>query len=251
LEDRPFAFVALTSNRSASGSQIAAFLTEKTEATFRVTLTDDPAAALKLVCGETPAAALLDGRALLAALAQDCGTLAFKLQGEDNNFGVKSDIIVRVLNTDNNPPQSPRDLRGRDFCRLNGEDIATWVLPSLSLRANSVNPAGDLKGIKEYATLTAMVQGVADGVCGAAGIPSGTLSDYSPTISGGELRVLATTPELPKATADALIDQIKRNPEEFAAVLGDYKLVEAEGDDYKDFLQFAQNAGLNLRTIGQ
>ncbi len=260
---RPFGFVALTTDKSASGSQIAEFLSDKTSSTFKVTLTNDPAEALKLICSETPTAAILDGRTLLAALAQNCGTLAFKMQGKDNNYGVKADIIVRVLSTDKNPPQSPRDLRGRDFCRLNGQDVVSWVLPSLTLKTSGVNPAGDLKGIKEFSTLEAMVQGLADGSCAAAGIPSGTLDSYSSIkVTNGELRLMTSTAELPnggliisgtvpKSVSDALTEQVRRNPEEFADVLGGFTLVAAEKDDYSDFIRFAENAGLNLRAIGQ
>jgi ABC-type phosphate/phosphonate transport system substrate-binding protein len=237
-------------------------LSDKTSSTFKVTVTNDPAEALKAICGETPGAALLDGRAALAAIVQNCGTLAFKMKDKDDNFGVKADIIVRVLGTDKNPLQAPRDLRGRDFCRLSGDDLTSWVLPSLTLRTSGVNPAGDLKGVKEFPNAEAMVQGLADGVCAATGIPSGTLSKFSVKLTGGQLRVITSTAELPyggivvspllpKAITETLIDQIRRNPERFSDLLGDYQLVEAKSTDYDDFIRFAQNAGLNLRAIGQ
>jgi ABC-type phosphate/phosphonate transport system substrate-binding protein len=194
----------------------------------------------------------------LAAVAQGCGKLVFKLTDSEGNFGVKADIIARQ---GGNPSVNTlRDLRGRDFCRLSGTDIQSWILPMLSMRTGGVNPAAELKGIKEYGSVEMMVQGVADGICGGAGIPAGTLSTYKPRITTGQLIVLTTTPELPyggllisntvpSALSDQLVKLIKDNPASLSSVLGTSKLVDAKPDDFSDFLRFADNAGLNLKTM--
>jgi len=259
---RPYRLVILSSDKTLSGSKLADFLSAQLSATFLVEFVNDEAAALTQLCSEKPSAAIMDGRSALAGLAQGCGALAFKLQDANGGFGVKSDVFAHIGTLDKNPPRSVADLRGKDFCRLTGGDLTSWMLPALALRAGGVNPAVDLKGVKEFDTPEKLVQAVADGLCAAGGLPAGTLSNYKPTLRDAELRLLTTTPEypnggmvisttIPKALADALIDLIRKNPDQFEPLLGGSKLVEAKADDFAGFTQFAQSAGLNLKTIGE
>lgn len=261
-EGRAFHVALVSSDPNADGSSLAKYLTAQSGTAFQVDVLSTSAQVLSQLCSGTPTFAWLDGPGLLAAQAQGCGnpTLKFE-QGTDKSTGVKADLITRA--GAKGDVSTLAGFKGRDFCRLNGSNVTSWILPSLSLRAAGLNPAQDLKGIKEYADTATMLQAVADGTCVGAGIPSGTLSTFSPKLGTGQsLTVLQTTPELPfgglviastvpTQIADDTVTLFSKYPDELHALLSADALDKVGANDYADFLKFAQNAGLNLKSLGQ
>lgn len=263
-EARAFHVAFVPSDKNASGSELARFLSDQTHTAFEVDLLSSYADALRQLCSDKPTFAWLDGRALLAAQAQGCGAPALKFQqGTGKSTGIKADLIVRTgLKDAKDEIKTVAAFKGKDFCRLNGEDVQSWILPSLAMRAGGLNPAQDLKGIKEFSDTAAVLQAVADGICISAGIPSGTLGSYNPKLTNGQLGVLTTTPELPfgglvvsstmpKAIADSVVDLFAKNRDRLNGLIKVDDLAQVTSSDFADFQKLAQNAGLNLKTLGQ
>lgn len=263
----PYHLVIVNADKSASGAKLAAFLSDQMGSAVEVDVVATQAEALAFVCGAKPSAAIGDGRLVLAALAQNCGALAFRLLGPDGKTGTRVDLIVRE-STDKNDRtlvKSIADLRSRDACRLSSGDLASWVLPELALRAGGLTPATDVRGFKEFATVDQMLQAVANGTCAFAGIASGTLSSYAVALAPGvTLRPLVTTPEYPYGglVMSALVPGpvatrwkalIGDNAAQLSGLLGAGKLAPAAdaNADLTEFIRFAESAGLDMRLIGQ
>jgi len=259
---RAYHVALIAQNGNSNGSDLAKYLTDKLGAAFEVNVLPSASDVLRQLCSGPPTFAFLDGPGLLAAQAQNCGTPALKYeQGDANSTGVKADIIARAGAKDAVTALS--GFKGRDFCRLNGQDVASWILPSLSLRAAGLNPALDLKGIKEFADPAAMLQAVADGLCAGASIPAGTLANYSPRLAVGQsLLVLQTTPEMPygglivantipRAVAADVSAVLGKDPTELRSLISADALDKVGSNDYADFQRLAQAAGLSLKTLGQ
>lgn len=262
---QPYHLAIVNTDRNASGGKLSAFLSAQLNSVVEVDIVETQAEALALLCSRKPSAAILDGRGVLAALAQNCGALAFRLQGADGKTGTRVDLIVRD-STDKNDKtlvKSVADLRGKDFCRISGVDLVSWLLPELAMKAGGLNPATDLKGIKEFTTTDAMLLAVAGGACAGAGIPAGSLNTAAVTLpTGTSFAVLATTPEypngglmisglVPASVADQWIRTLGDNPDQVAGLIGNARLIRGKTADLTEFTQFARNAGLDMASIGK
>jgi hypothetical protein len=149
----------------------------------------------------------VDGPALLAAKAQGCSTLAAKVRlGSDTEAatGMRAELVVRSVTR----ITAVGGLKDKDFCRVSSQDLVSWLLPVAMMRAGGVNPFTNLHSIKEYSDTTGMLQALADNACVAAGIPAGTLSQYSVTdrtgpvdITRSSTRSRSPSPEMPTMAA--------------------------------------------------
>lgn len=260
-EGRAYHVALVAPDANASGSELAAFLNKRLDISFQVDLLPTYADVLRQLCSDKPTFAWLDGRALLAAQAQGCGTAVFKFgQGTDKSTGVKADVIIRSGIKD--AVTAINGFRGKDFCRVNSQDVQGWILPSLAMRAAGLNPAQDLRGIKEFADTAAELQAVADGICVGVGIPAGTLNSYNIRPSSGQLSVLMTTPEfpygglvvsstIPLTVASDVTDLFSKNQDQLRGLIRADDLIKVSSGDFADFQKLAQSAGLNLKALGQ
>jgi ABC-type phosphate/phosphonate transport system substrate-binding protein len=241
---------------------LADYLSFQLGLAFQVDRLSTSADVLKELCNGPPTFAWLDGPGLVTALAQGCGTPALKLErGADYRTGVRADLIIR--SGGKGDPTAISGLRGKDFCRLNGEILTSWILPVLMLRAGGIDPAQDLRGVKQFDSANAMLQAVADGTCAAAGIPTGTLNTFSPTLGTGQsLKVLQTSPELPygglvvsKAIPAAVVKQVvnlfSQQPAQLTSLIGTDTLAPTNGNDYADFQRLEQGGSLDLSASGR
>ncbi len=258
-ESRPYHVAFVAPDQNASGSELARYLSDQTSVAFEVDLLSSYAEVLRQLCSDKPTFGWLDGRALLAAQAQGCGVPVLKFQ-QGKSSGQKADLIVHTGIKDE--VKTIAGFKGKDYCRLNGQDVQSWILPSLAMRAGGINPVQDLKGIKEFDNNAALMQAVADNICVSAAIPAGTLLTYSPKLSSGQLAVLTTTPELPfggvivsstvpKTIADNVITLFTQNMDRLQGLIKVDELVKVNANDFTDFQKLAQSAGLNLKTLGQ
>ncbi len=85
-------------------------------------------------------------------------------------------------------------LKGLVFCRLNEEDLQTWIPPALMLRTDgSFDPVLDFNRVRDVPTLDALVKEVADKQCAGA-IPGSTIEDYT-AARDGLIKILMSSPE--------------------------------------------------------
>lgn len=89
-------------------------------------------------------------------------------------------------------------VQGRTFCRLGYDDFETWLLPSLLLIANDIDPLNDPGRVDDYDTPELLVSAVAEGRCDAAGLTQ-DMYDALESSLVDDLRVAAVSAEIPYA----------------------------------------------------
>ena len=137
--------------------------------------------------GDRFAAAWLSGPAAIVALERECGDVA--LQGvRGGNVALAGQVI--------GPAGSLRGAQGRTFCRLGVSDFYSWVLPTLTLQANGVEPT-DLGDVVDYPSYELLLPDLTNGTCEISGIPAGLLEtdDYSEYAS--QIPAFFTTTPMP------------------------------------------------------
>src|SRR5262245_45084743 len=158
---RPYQVVIMLPEEStATGSSLQEFLNDRTGLTFKVetiSATDSNRAnALDALCGGTPTFGWVDGWTLLAAEMQDCAAPVLKLRRnleDGDSTGIRSDLLVRAVNK----TTAVTGLSGKLFCRLNSQDTASWILPTIMLRGAGIGPQ-NLGGVRDSSDYGAMLQ---------------------------------------------------------------------------------------------
>lgn len=266
--DNPYPMAVVGDKNVTAGDALASYLNGQLGPSFQINFLSGQADALAALCNGQAAFAWLNGNALLAALANNCGTAALRYQqGASNSTGVRADLVVR--SGGKGDPALVAALKGRDFCRIaassgsGGQDPISWILPVMLIRAAGLDPVQDLHAVHDYPDTTSLLQAVADGTCAAAGIAAGSLSSFNPSLPAGDkLTVLQQSPELPYGglvispvvpsdLAARLTTLLANNPPQVSALIKADGLTPASASDYADFQQVARSAGLNLQTLGK
>lgn len=149
--------------------------------------------------GNTVSAAWLDGISFAAARAQNCGTPDLLVQREDGDTlrsGAGGQMIA-------NRALGSTDFgiaRGRVYCRLGYADFYSWLLPTLILKSKRISPA-DLREIRDYDDMEALLTAVGNGECAASGLSE---TEWNRLLAENEaltsnIRPLDLTPPFPYA----------------------------------------------------
>jgi hypothetical protein len=258
VEGRPYRVIVVSD--TGGGRALNDFLNEQTGRAFEVRLVETSAEGLALLCGEIPAFLFSDGLTMLAAQNQGCGRPALLVERGRNDqamTGLRAEIIVasaaRITEIDN--------LRERIFCRLNDQDVITWVLPVLVMRSvRGFDPFVDFTAVRDVPDLTTLLREVGEDRCVGA-IPAGTLSDY--TVPGfanitDAVSVLpgTTSPELPfgglmvservpLGVAEQVARLFQTNPAELEDLIDADGLVEADVNTLAAMTRLLQTAGMS------
>jgi ABC-type phosphate/phosphonate transport system substrate-binding protein len=200
LEDNPIRMVirAASGRRSLiSGAQIKSFedaILEQSGLIVRITLVDRYAEALAALCDSRPTnvvVAWLDGVSYEAAKALNCGEAVLQIERRSQT-GDPGQIVTngeqKIANL--------RALSNANFCRLGYDDYYSWLVPSLILRANGVDPADGLTTVTDYPDSDALIEAVAAGECAATGISESAFNALRGRLRTS-LDVLETSPPLP------------------------------------------------------
>ena len=164
-----------------------------------VQVVDRYAEALAALCDSSPTnitVAWLDGISYHSALSQNCGEAV--LQIERGTRPAKTGDTLQVISGRGVGISQIGSIPGRIFCRLGLDDYYSWLVPSIIMRANGIDPGSDLADVVDYATQREMINAVIDGDCDAAGIVNEEYEDLSGTIRD-ELNLIETAPPFPYA----------------------------------------------------
>jgi ABC-type phosphate/phosphonate transport system substrate-binding protein len=253
---RPYQMIFMPpESRTNDGGDLQTYLNNNSGFTFSVKSVASGAEALTALCGDVPTLALVDGWTLLTAQAQGCGQPLLSYvrgRGATATTGYSSDLII----TGESEASGPGGLKGLIFCRLNEEDLQTWILPSLVMRtATDFDPVRDFSSVRNVPTLDALVKEVAEKQCVGA-IPGGTMLDYA-AAENGTVKVLQSSPELPYGglvasagipvgAADALGELLLKNADELRGLMDADALRAADTNTIQAMLRFLQQAKFDL-----
>ena len=160
------------------------------------------------------------------------------------------------------------DFAGKTFCRDDDLSTSSWIIPSLEMLANGVDPDTDLAGIKDAGGHDLVIIGIIEGDCevGASYVDArGSVEDKYPDVMD-QVNVIAISADIPndgiqyqKDFPQELRDQL--NPafikvagtEAGGAALKDaYSwngLEEHDYEFYAPFLQVLEASGFDISTL--
>lgn len=200
LEDNPIRMII----RAAPGTrdlisnvQITSFedsILEESGLIVQITLVERYAEALAALCESRPTnvvVAWLDGVSYEAAMALDCGEPVLQIE-RNSQTGDPGQIITN----DELQIGSLQALGRANFCRLGYDDYYSWLVPSLILQANGIDPANGLTTVNDYPDANALINAVANGECAATGISETAFGRLRGTVRGN-LDVLETSAPFP------------------------------------------------------
>lgn len=255
--------------RDAADDFEAAIL-EQSGLVVQVELVERDAEALAALCDSSSgqvAVAWLNGLSYLAAQAQNCGQPMLQVERgarQDARTGEAASIIAE----EGGSVTTYSSLRGKNFCRISYDDLYSWLVPSLMMRANGVDPLA-LETVADYETIPELVQAVAEGDCDAAGIPAEALDEFADEIgdAAGNVTVLDTSVEFPLAilvvplqvplgtrlTLNDTLETLAENSTtsvRMRPLLGQNALLAVTTDDFVTIADFISSTGLDFSQLG-
>lgn len=207
--------------------------------------------------------AWLDGISSVAATEQDCGSATLRVDRGGDGTGMAVQMVAHA----NLGVTSLGSLNGRSFCRVGYDDLYTWLVPSLLLAANGIEPLTDLGSVTDYADAVDLLNAVASGECDFAGVAEVDYADADTEVRAN-LTPLTESVELPysvlvypptaglgvrRAIDDALL-AIIADPERadlLDDLLGAVDLEPIDADDLRPVRNFARDSGLDFTALGR
>jgi len=169
-------FVPEGSRRAATDAadSLADYLGDELGLAVEVRLASDQSQALDAVCSGAPAAAWLDAFTAASAVER-CGAepvlTITRGRGSDATIGTSAELVTRT------GIPSVRELAGRPFCRVEGEELTSWIAPGLILEAQGLDPFTDLGPIYTYPDAEEMIGALYRGECSAAAFVPDVFAD--------------------------------------------------------------------------
>ncbi len=255
-------FASSDFNRAAT--DVALTITERTGLQVEVNLVERDADALALLCassGSDVNIAWVRGITVVAASAQGCGEplmIVERGQGADARVGER----VALITGESVGAASVGDLAESTVCRLGYDDRMTWLVPSLMLQAEGIDPLTERLTLVDYTNLDALIAAVETGECDAAGVPETALDEAdavrvlaeSAIIPYSVLVVPPNTPlDVRRALGEALVAMAINDDQarSLRVLVGQDALRPASENDLQPLRAFAERSGLDFAQIGQ
>jgi ABC-type phosphate/phosphonate transport system substrate-binding protein len=250
-------------------SDFEAAMLDKTGLVIEVALVDQRSEVLAAICDAAgrPSIVWLDGLGYLAARAQECGEPVLQVQ-RGSEDALENGRAAAIIVQKDGEISSLAELSGKTFCRLSAEDGSSWILPSLFMRTEGIDPFG-LEAVTDYSDIPRLVRAVVRGDCDAAGIPADALELFADDLGDNaeEVSILETTLELPFALllmpttiplatqqnlSSALVDMaaVSETALTLRAFLGQQALTPVNADDFLDLGKFIADTGLDFTQLG-
>lgn len=265
-EDDPFVFAFVPSGDAdvvlASGEAITEVLAEKTGLAFEAVVPTSYVGAIEALCAGEADAVALNTFSYIIASERDCANVALVSE----RFGSTTyggQIITRA----DSGIASIADLQGVTFCRPDPFSTSGWIIPSITLRAEGLNPDTDLAEVVDAGGHDGVVRAVYDGDCDAGA----TFVDARGGIEGYEdaseqVVVIQTSPPIPndnvafgahvpaevaEQVTSALLEMAgnEADLEILAALYSWDNLIETDDSFYDEFRQQLDAAGVNAEDF--
>jgi len=249
----------------AGFEEVASMIEERTGLVIDPLVATEYAGVIEAMCAD-PARAQMGSLATFAyilAAERGCAEVALV----STRFGIPTyngQIYVRA----DSGIESIADLAGKTFCRPDPLSTSGWIIPSITLRANGIDPDTDLAQIVDAGSHDAAVAGVYNGDCdaGSSYVDARTRieADYPDVMEVIEILELSADipndgvqfvtgfdPEMRQQIVDALLE-IAQDPAGQEALNTAYQWEGLEQHDdsfYDAFRQVLDAAGVNVEEL--
>jgi len=247
----------------ASATQITDVLSEKTGLTITAVVPTSYVGAIEAMCNGEAAAAALNTFSYVVAHERGCADVALA----SVRFG-SATYTGQIITRADSGINSIADLAGKSFCRPDEFSTSGWIIPSITMAANGVNPDTDLTEVIDAGGHTGVVRGVYNGDCdaGATFVDARTnIQEEAPDVLDVVV-VIATSAEIPNDTmswatdvpteirdkVDAALIEMAANPDENAILQELYSwesLIEVEDSFYDPFRQVLEASGIDINKF--
>jgi phosphonate transport system substrate-binding protein len=145
----------------ASADAIAALVTEKTEIPIKTFVATEFAGVVEAMCNGQAQMGALNTFGYVLASSRDCADVG--LVSVRNGSTSYRGQIITLAGSD---IKTIADLKGKTFCRPDPLSTSGWIIPSILLKANGINPDTDLT-VTDVGGHDAVVENVYNGNCDA------------------------------------------------------------------------------------
>jgi phosphonate transport system substrate-binding protein len=177
-------------------------LAEQAGITVDITLVDNDAESIRALCGaitgDVPTAAWVSGLGYSAATGLDCAFPSLQVERTVDGDAQTGETVQIIVNDSLGITSIP-DLEGRAFCRVDYSDLYSWIVPTLLLQANGLDPISGPDVIQDVGDTQSLIDEVASGDCDAAGISAADFADLTDSDTRDAIRTLNQTVVVPYA----------------------------------------------------
>jgi phosphonate transport system substrate-binding protein len=181
----------------ASATAITDRLTALSGLTFKPEVPTNYVASVEAMCAGEAQVGALNTFSYVLASSRKCAEVAL-VSVRSGSSTYTGQIITRA----DSGIKTLADLKGKTFCRPDEISTSGWIMPSLLLKANKIDPDKDLGEIKDAGGHDKVVQAVYDGTCDAGasfGDARSLIAEAHPDVNE-KVVVIATTDPIPNDT---------------------------------------------------
>jgi phosphonate transport system substrate-binding protein len=181
----------------AGAQQIADLVTEKTGLIIKTNVATEFAGVIEAMCNGEAHMGALNTFGYVLAHERKCADVAVA----SVRYGTAFYTGQLVANADAGI-ESIKDLAGKTFCRPDPLSTSGWIIPSIMLQAEGVNPDTDLKQVVDAGGHDGVITAVYNGDCdaGATFVDARTNVEDTLTDVKDKVLVFTTSPEIPNDT---------------------------------------------------
>jgi phosphonate transport system substrate-binding protein len=260
-DDGPIVWAFVPSSDSetvmAGASQITDLVFEMTGIEIQPEVATDYSAVVEAICNGEAEMGALNTFSYVLASARGCAEVAMV----STRFGTTY-YSGQIITLNDSGITSIADLAGKTFCRPDPLSTSGWIIPSITMQANGVNPETDLAEIVDAGGHPAVVTAVVNGDCDAGA----TFVDARDDAAREVTTVVAESAPIPNDTNSfaTSVDAETRAQivEALVAIAADAAnadllsetynwggLVEAEDAFFDDFRQQLDAAGIEIEEL--
>ncbi|MDA1329716.1 MAG: phosphate/phosphite/phosphonate ABC transporter substrate-binding protein [Chloroflexi bacterium] len=266
-EDNPIIWALVPSQDTdaviAGAEQIAAAIEEATGYVITPVVTTDYTAAVEAMCnGEAHMGALNTFNYVLAS-ARGCADVQLASQRFGSTF-----YAGQIITRPDTGIESVADLAGHTFCRPDPTSTSGWIIPSIAMQAEGINPDTDLTEIVDAGGHDGVVIAVYNGDCDAGSTfvdARGNVEEEFPDVREAVIVVaesapipndtISFSPDLPADVVEAITNALLalNDTEDGQALLNTLysweALVATDDTFYDGFRQQLDAAGMSIEDL--
>jgi phosphonate transport system substrate-binding protein len=246
-----------------SAEALAKLVSEKTNLNIKTFVATEYAGVVEAMCNGQAQMGALNTFSYILASSRKCADVGL-VSVRNNSTSYRGQIITLA----DSGIKKLEDLKGKTFCRPDPLSTSGWIIPSILLKANKIDPATDLKQVVDVGGHDAVVENVYNKNCDAgatfddaranvekkypdvrdkvvviaysAAIPNDTVS-FVPSMDAKQRETIV------KALLDIAAD--KANADMLRKVYNWTGLAEAKDAFFDDFRQSLDAAGVKVETL--
>ncbi|MGC9393438.1 MAG: phosphate/phosphite/phosphonate ABC transporter substrate-binding protein [Anaerolineae bacterium] len=187
----------------AGAQQVADMVTDKTGLVIKANVATEFAGVIEAMCNGEAQMGALNTFGYVLAHERKCADVALA----SLRYGTAFYTGQLVANVDSGV-QAITDLEGKTFCRPDPLSTSGWIIPSIMLQAEGINPDTDLKQVVDAGGHDGVITSVYNGDCDAGATFVDARSNVEDELTDVKDKVIVfdTSPEIPNDTISFATD---------------------------------------------